>query len=119
MSLPAFLTRRREDTPMPETASGARDDIVMRFLTQGGAVVEVRTCRFRTRYTVKGRPYISDEYREVNGSNWRCLGCGKQGDAAGYSYQAEPYLPDEADKARDDANGHAAGCRAMPKPTAV
>lgn len=40
IALPAFLTRRRESTPMPETTELAETP-VMRFATQGGAEVHV------------------------------------------------------------------------------
>jgi len=40
ITLPAFLTRRREDTTMPETCNTA-EVTVMRFATQGGAEVHV------------------------------------------------------------------------------
>lgn len=114
--------RTRQETTMPETTvtteTTATPTVLMQFRTQGGAVVELRAHRFRTNYTWKGRPYVGDEYYDVDGYNWRCLGCDKQGNARAYSTLSEPYLPMEDDKARDDANKHAATCRAMPKPEA-
>lgn len=103
---------------MPETVTAAEttNAVVMRFLTQGGAVVELRTLRFRTNYTWQGRPYVSDDYHEVDGFTWRCFGCDKRGNAGDIASLPEPYLPDEDGQARDDANKHAAACRAMPKP---
>ncbi|MGW2861914.1 hypothetical protein [Streptomyces sp. NPDC001205] len=122
ITLPAFL-RRREDSPVPETTTApaapapAAEAPLMRFLTQGGAVVELRSHRFRTRYTAQGRPFVSDKYREVNGFTWKCLGCDRRGSGGrGPFSEGEPYLPGEDGQARDDANKHAAACRAMPKP---
>lgn len=83
----AFLTRRKETT-VPETTTTApetADDVVMRFLTHGGAEVHV----LRDRLGI------------------RCQGC----DHERASHSAIGY-------ARDNANDHAAACRAMPKPTA-
>lgn len=93
------------------------DQIVSRFLTVGGATVEVRRHRFQTVYTWQGRPYVTSvedpQRRTVDGYRWSCLGCGVLGEAA---LMDGDYLPDEAGKARDDANRHAGNCRAMPLP---
>jgi hypothetical protein len=78
--------RRRDDAHRPVQPEA--DSPLMRFLTLGGAVVELRLC---TRYD---RP------------RWECLGCGK----ADTLY--------EISTARDGANEHASICRAMPKPEA-
>ena len=86
----------------------------MRFLTVGGAAVEVRSHTFRTRYTFQGRPFGSDTYRTCDGYRWECLGCNTIGTP--YGFGDHDYLDTEADKARDDANDHASTCRAMPKP---
>ena len=77
--------RRRDDAPGP-VQPGA-DSPLMRFLTLGGAAVELH------RYASRNARY-----------RWECLGCGKA-DA--------PY---EISHARDGANEHASICRAMPKP---
>jgi|HubBroStandDraft_6_1064221.scaffolds.fasta_scaffold11889_4 hypothetical protein len=81
----AFWPWRRDDTPRP-AQSGAAPPL-MRFLTLGGAVVELH------RDTRTGR------------HRWECLGCEK----ADMPYET-------ATAARDDANEHAGICRAMPKP---
>ena len=83
ITLPAFLTRRKE-TAMTDatTVPEAADDVVMRFLTHGGAEVHV----LRDRLGI------------------RCQGC----DHERASHAAIGY-------ARDNANDHAAACRAMPK----
>ncbi|WP_108990426.1 hypothetical protein [Streptomyces coelicoflavus] len=89
----AFLTRRKETT-VPETTPApaeAKSNVLMRFLTQGGATVELR------KEAKPGRlvyPYL-------------CLGC---------DYEFDNY--DSIVHARGEANEHAATCRAMPKPTA-
>ena len=89
----AFLTRRKETT-MTDTATSApkpADNVLMRFLTQGGATVELR------KESKSGRlvyPYL-------------CLGC---------DYEFDNYS--SIVSARGEANEHAAACRAMPKPTA-
>jgi len=95
LSLPAFLTRRREDTPMTETTAPAEasSDVLMRFATQGGATVIV---------TGSGRYAAEDHY-------WKCLGCNDGSRPAGGRYDWW---------ARDAANEHATNCRSMPKPGA-
>ena len=91
----AFLTRRR-DTPAPATAPTTEapaqpaDNVLMRFLTHGGATVTV---------TGSGR-YGAEDCR------WKCLGCGA----------SDERVPRYDWLAREKANGHAAACRAMPKP---
>lgn len=118
MSLLALFTRRKE-TAMPETTDTAAattpeaDAPLMRFLTVGGATVELRTRKFTTKYTHLGRPYVSDEVRVVDGYSWTCLGCRTVGQPNIFDYD---YLPNEERQARDDANKHAAACRAMPRP---
>ncbi len=96
------------------------EGVIARYLTVGGATVEMRSLRFTTRYTPQGRPYVSDKSREVDGSSWFCLGCGADGStdaAATYiRFDHGRYLPNERDDARRDANAHAEKCRAMPKP---
>lgn len=99
IALPAFLVRRREDTSMSETTTDANNDVVMRFLTQGGAVVELRES-YRTTFWVESNP----TGREVI-YPFRCLGC---------DYEFDNYS--SIVSARDEANGHAERCRAMPKP---
>ena len=89
----AFLTRRKE-TAVPETTTApaaTKSNVLMRFLTQGGATVELRKEPKRGRLVY---PYL-------------CLGC---------DYEFDNY--DSIVHARGEANAHAESCRAMPKPTA-
>lgn len=119
----AFLTRRQEKTSMTETATAQSvteqpakkdDNALMRFLTQGGAVVEVYPTRFVTRWA-GGPPFAAAEPYEIGGFQWKCAGCGAYG-REGETYKDRCYR--ELAEARTEANEHAATCRAMPKPTA-
>lgn len=76
-------------------------NVVMRFLTQGGAIVQV-TKTFRTTFWDKSNP-TGREPRYP----YECLGCGYQNDD--YTSIYEP---------RRLANEHASTCHAMPRPTA-
>lgn len=96
------------------------EDAVARFRTIGEATVDLTSVTFATRYTRQGRPYVSDELREVEGFFWSCTGCGATSSTAGRSrirLDYGFYLPNERDEARQDANAHAEKCRALPKPT--
>lgn len=94
ITLPPFMTRRKE-TVMPETVTTAPAEtephVLMRFLNQGGAMVELRKERKRDRTVY---PYL-------------CLGCDDEFDNYSSIWNA-----------RDEANKHAEKCRAMPKPGA-
>lgn len=108
-------------TPPTRTAEpaapAAPSPVIARFLTLGGATVELRATRFTTHYTHQGRPYVSDTAHEVNGFTWYCHGCDDNGyNSNSLLYGETQYLPSEADRARNDANGHAGTCRAMPNP---
>jgi hypothetical protein len=98
--------------PQPEKAD--TDHVLMRFLTVGGATVELRSHRFTTQCTRQGRPCVSDHAREVDGFVWECLGCEANSERVRWDYGR--YLPNERAEARDHANAHAEICRAMPKP---
>jgi hypothetical protein len=117
IALPAFLLRRREDTSMPEITEAAvpeqaADAPLIRFLTLGGAVVEVRKTRFVTRWE-SGPPFAVAKPYEIGGFQWKCAGCGAYG-REGDTYNDPNYRQEK--EARDDANKHAAACHAMPKP---
>ena len=87
------------------------DAIISRFETLGRATVELHTKRFTTTFSHRGAPYAADTPYEVDGWNWRCLGCaayGREGD----TYH-DPGFRDLR-QARADANGHAGDCRSKP-----
>ena len=115
---PAFRFRRRHGPPRDLVPQQVQPEApvppLMRFLTLGGAPVELRSHTFGTRYSYKGRPFAGDEPRPCDGYRWECLGCGTIGTP--YGFGDHDYLDTEAAKARDDANMHASTCRAMPKP---
>lgn len=97
MALALFTRRPKQntpETPAPTTAQPEKtdNDVLMRFLTQGGAQVHV---------TGSGR-YVED-------NNWKCLGCNDGSEGSG----RHDWI------ARDAANEHASACRAMPKPNAA
>lgn len=101
ITLPTFLTRRREGTTMTdatiteatETPTTVAGNILMRFLTQGGATVVV---------TGSGKYAAKD-------CHWKCLGCGNENNKKFPAYDWS---------ARNEANEHATDCRSMPKPEA-
>lgn len=118
-----FLTRRKDATPAmadePSTDTDTTtqpakpDNTIARFLTVGGAVVRLYPTRFITRWA-GGPPFAAKEPYETSGFQWTCDGCGA------YGRQGETYLDRnyrQQAEARDEANGHADTCRAMPKPT--
>ena len=89
----AFLTRRKDTTVTDTAPEATQSDILMRFLTHGGAEVHV---------TGSGRYGAQDNH-------WKCQGCDDSNKETFPLYDWD---------ARDKANAHAADCRAMPKPTA-
>lgn len=110
-----LLARRQQEQPATE---GVPDAVVIRFLTVGGATVELLKHSFATRYLPKGRPHASHDERDVDGYRWKCLGCGDNGYRTqnGIPFGDSQYLPNEFHEARTDANQHANTCRSMPKP---
>lgn len=120
-SLASYFTRTTTtpEPPMPETTpvaeTPADDNVLIHFLTVGGATVEVYPTRFVTRWA-SCPPFAAKEPYEIDGFQWRCGGC----DA--YGRQGETYLDRcfrNRAEARDDANDHAEKCRAMPRPRAA
>jgi hypothetical protein len=118
----AFLTRRK-DTPMPDTtatetpAPQADDNVVMRFLTQGGATVELYPHAWtETHYNIDNKPRNRVD-RE--GFEWRCLGCDETGADKNLRLRGAGYHERQPRESRNEANQHASTCRAMPKPTAA
>jgi hypothetical protein len=92
-------------TPWPEGT-------IVRYLTVGGATIDLRSTRFVTRWQ-GGPPFAASKPYETDGFQWTCSGCqsyGREGD----DYN-DPNFRKLAE-ARDDAQGHADKCRALPRP---
>jgi hypothetical protein len=86
---------------MPDTTTDKpASDVVMQFLTRGGATVQV-TKEHRTTFWDKANPTGTEARYPIH-----CLGC----DYGDDNWSSVVY-------ARSDANQHATDCRAMPKPT--
>ncbi|MFJ3793852.1 hypothetical protein [Kitasatospora sp. NPDC090091] len=92
-------------------------DTVARFLTLGGAAVNLRTHTFETHYTTRGVLCSGGAMRTVAGFLVECEGCGTRLSHRNARTDGEPYLPNEEAEAIKDANDHAAVCRAMPRST--
>ena len=117
MTLLAMLRRRTEETTVTDTATTTdktANDVLMRFLTQGGATVELYSTRFVTRWR-GGPPFAAATPYEINGFQWKCAGCGAYG-REGETYDDPNYRTEK--EAREAANGHAGACWSMPKTTA-
>lgn len=89
------------------------EGVIARYITIGGATVDLKTRPFTTRFLDGGRPFAGAEYRTVKGLVWHCHGCDITG---GFGPFNEPYMPGERAQATRAANQHAETCRAMPKP---
>ncbi|MDX2800104.1 hypothetical protein [Streptomyces scabiei] len=97
MALALFTRRPKQHTPEAPALAVAQpekpaDNVLMRFLTQGGAQVHV---------TGSGS-YVED-------NNWKCLGCNDGSRGSGRHHWL----------AREAANAHASACRSMPQPNAA
>jgi hypothetical protein len=123
----AFLTRRRNiqpDTPTTSTDTPTEQtdgNVAMRFLTHGGATVEVHRQDRRLR-TVPGNSTLlmpAGETRISQGFNWRCLGCDAIGGGGRYGLGDRHFDENKPEKSRDEANQHANNCRALPNPDAA
>jgi hypothetical protein len=122
----ALLTRRKsvqEASPAPaaEAATDTTDDnVLMRFLTQGGATVELhrQTKAVRTMPGSSCTVLPDGEFRIADGFNWRCHGCNGTGGHGRYGMGPGHFDEYQISEARTEANTHATTCRAMPKPTA-
>lgn len=120
----AFLTRRaRQETPTPEPVTAAEtdapqddDNVLMRFITQGGATVELHR-QDRTVRTQAGSVYAlpNGTSRLSHGFNWRCLGCDLIGGGGRYGLGGRHFDETQKFEARNEANQHATDCRALPK----
>lgn len=106
------IERRRSKAP-DETGSEWPADVIARFVNHGGALVDLHRARFTTRWRPSGPPYAAHRPYEVDGFNWRCLGC------AAYGREGETYYDPgfrAMDEARAGAQEHAENCRAIPRP---
>lgn len=86
--------------------------ILMQFLTQGGATVDL----YKHAWTI--HQYGGGEQREPlrwSGFQWVCQGCDQAGKDHSLGWG---YAETEPNDSREAANAHAAECRAMPKPKA-
>lgn len=87
-------------------------EVINRYANRVGAIVELHTARFTTKWTYQGPPMAAATPYEVDGYNWRCLGCKR------YGRQDETYYdPGFRDRreAEDDAQKHARDvCTALP-----
>ncbi|MEZ7005691.1 hypothetical protein [Streptomyces sp. AD55] len=108
-------TTTTTETPAPQ----ADDNVVMRFLTQGGATVELhrQTRTVNYQYGSPGLLLGDGRTRVSNGFNWRCLGCNAIGGGGRYGFGDNHFDEYAPENSRAEANQHAAACRAMPKPT--
>lgn len=121
LTLPAFLTRHREDTTVPETTTitapttqQADDNVLMRFRTQGGATVELYPHAWtETHYNIDNKPRMQVS-RE--GFEWRCLGCDATGAETNLRLGGAGYHERQPRDSRKEANQHASTCWSMPKP---
>ncbi|MEW1842652.1 hypothetical protein AB0392_32310 [Nonomuraea angiospora] len=87
-------------------------EVITRYANRAGAVVELHTTRFMTKWTLSGPPYAANTPYEVDGFNWRCLGCKRYG-RQGETYY-DPGFQDRRE-AEDDAQAHARDvCTALP-----
>ncbi|WP_187368119.1 hypothetical protein [Nonomuraea terrae] len=90
--------------------------LVARFVTLGGAMVDLDRQRFTTTFDHRGAPYGASKPYEIDGYNWRCHGCGSYG-REGDTYHDPGFRREQ--EAREDANDHAGMCRAVPRPIAA
>ncbi|WP_068922227.1 hypothetical protein [Planobispora rosea] len=101
-----------------ETATNGAwpDGVIIRYLNVGGATVDLHRKRYTTQWSYRGAPYAADTPYEVEGYNWRCLGCdayGREGD----TYNDPGYR--DLSKTRDAAQEHAERRRAIPRPVDI
>ena len=75
------------DTTTTQTPAPQTSDVVMQFLTQGGATIELhqQTRTVNWQYGQPGFLIGNGETRVSNGFNWRCLGCGSIGGGGRYN----------------------------------
>lgn len=91
------------------------EKVIASFRNVAGAMVDLHTARFETRFTYSGPPYAADEPYKVDGWNWRCLGCAKFG-REGDTYNDPGFR--QLQEARSEAQAHATVCRAVSRTSA-
>lgn len=84
-------------------------EVITRYANRAGAVVELHHQRFTTKTDSRGY-YHQETSFEVDGFNWRCMGCGVAGGLG--VFKDDPYR--DLGKARAGAQGHADDCSALP-----
>lgn len=104
------MIRRRPIVPTETWPAG----LVARFVTLGGAAVDLRHKRW---FYDRSVPLKTAKSNVVEGFNWECKGCGAYGYEGTACYTSTGYL-DERD-ARSDANAHASTCRATTRPAII
>jgi hypothetical protein len=90
---------------------------VMRFLTLGGATVEL----YRHTWTVHhyATTHTPAKTFQQAGFEWRCTGCDKTGAEKHHRMNRAGYDETTPSDSRNDANAHASVCRALPRPDAA
>lgn len=109
--LALFRRPQPQETNVTEQTT---DTAVMRFLTLGGATVELHDI------TWEEERLRADGYEKetVEGRSWRCTGCDVDSASPGQSQNIYGRYYGRDNRSRDHANTHAEKCRAMPRPTA-
>lgn len=104
-------------TPQPQPSPAPpTDNVLMRFLTQGGATVELYPHAWtETHYNIDNKPR---KQIDREGFEWRCLGCDETGADKNLRLRGAGYHERQPRESRDEANQHATTCRAMPRPEA-
>ncbi|MFF4777655.1 hypothetical protein ACFY05_32990 [Microtetraspora fusca] len=103
-----MFNKRNETEPWPE-------GVVARCITAGATTVDVYETTFKTGYDAHGK-WLGGERREVDGFNWRCLGCNEVGKADESYYIGKGYRDQR--EAKNEAQTHANGCSFLPRPSA-
>lgn len=106
--------RTTEETTVPDTTidTHTSTEVIMRFLTQGGAVVELYPHQW-AELQVRNKERI---WVDCTGFEWRCTGCDMTGNRKRLKLSDIGYQEREPRDSRTDANFHADSCRAMPRP---
>jgi hypothetical protein len=114
MRFPAMFTRTTTEEPAMPATPETPSSVVMRFQTQGEAVVELYRHQWtETHYATKN---TSRKSFDRTGFEWRCNGCGMTGAAQRLRMDGAGYHETDPRESRDAANAHAAGCYSMPRP---